>query len=83
MTGTVSGWSNRQTWNVVLWVLNDKGLYDSFGQAYKDGVRSYQEAVEHLGFEDRITGDGYKLLDPELDYPALDDMYLEMFSCFE
>ena len=31
---TYSGWKNYETWNVALWISNDKGLY-SMAKEYR------------------------------------------------
>lgn len=30
---TYQGWANYETWNVMLWINNDQGLYESIGEA--------------------------------------------------
>ncbi len=35
---TYNGYKNRQTWNVVLWLMNDEGLYRAAEQFAKGDV---------------------------------------------
>jgi len=43
-----SGWANRATWNVVLWLRNDEGLYNAMRQFVWDiasAKRSFSKRV--------------------------------------
>lgn len=33
MSESFQGWSNRETWSLMLWVNNDEGLFDSAREA--------------------------------------------------
>tara|TARA_R110000868_G_scaffold262398_5_gene520822 strand:- start:1133 stop:1390 length:258 start_codon:yes stop_codon:yes gene_type:complete len=66
---TYNGWKNFQTWNVVLWLDNDEGLYNmvkySDSESYEDFVHDYL-----LEFT-QATPDGVGYLDPHIDQDAL------------
>lgn len=40
-TATYNGYSNRETWNVQLWLANDEGLYHTIREAWEDICRNY------------------------------------------
>lgn len=68
------GWKNRSTWNVVLWMNNDEGLYlymrDAFRRRYApiDGNEA-QEFFEDV-WPNGITPDGDSLKDVDWDEVA-------------
>ena len=46
-----NGWKNRATWNVMLWLQNDEGLYRTYRTYCKmvqDGKGSIVEAREEM-----------------------------------
>jgi hypothetical protein len=69
-----NGWANYETWNVALWIGNDKTLYRMARSA-----RSYKRFVNVLGLGkgDNTafqTPDGVAWNDPCLDTDSLDEM---------
>ena len=75
-----NGWKNRQTWNVMLWIRNDKFLYDlavEFMQIYK-GKCPYVHFMRSLGYENERTPDTIKWLSSRLDYKELNEAMWEL-----
>lgn len=77
-----SGWKNRATWNVALWVGNDEGLYNSaveYARGRRDrGKRpTWGGFVAYAGLAGEKTPDGYKFDGSRLDYKALSEMLAE------
>ena len=73
---TYNGWKNYETWNVVLWLNNDEGLYrlmveNGVGKSYQDFV--YDSLLEIT----QATPDGVGYLDRDLDLDALNEMIKE------
>ena len=59
-----NGWTNYETWNVALWIQNDRGLYDIAQAAgnYEDFV----DALEACSFNALKTPDGVSFKDPKV-----------------
>lgn len=71
---------NRQTWNVMSWLRNDKFLYDlavEFMQIYK-GKCPYVHFMRSLGYENERTPDNIKWLSSRLDYKELNEAMVEL-----
>ena len=71
---------NRQTWNVMSWIRNDKFLYDlavEFMQIYK-GKCPYVHFMRSLGYENERTPDNIKWLSSRLDYKELNEAMVEL-----
>ena len=56
---TYNGWKNYETWNVILWLDNDEGLYNivkkSSSESYEDFAHDYlieftQATPDHVGW---------------------------------
>lgn len=71
---TYNGYANWETWNVVLWIENDEGLYHMARRCHGN----YSQFVEAMGeLEGDIklqTPDGVAWNDSGLDTLALDAM---------
>ena len=74
-----NGWKNRETWNVVLWMLNDFQAYQ-VSKAYKKYPQpflSFRDDLKKGWFKASSTPDGVSLWDTKLDIPALDEAMRE------
>ncbi len=72
---TYNGWSNYETWNVALWIVNDYGFYSIALQC--DDYAEFQELVID-DFGKSCTPDGVLWNDPELNHIELDEMIQEL-----
>lgn len=77
-----NGWKNYETWNVWLWLTNDRPLYEAmlnYVEQYGDQV-SYHGFLTHAGFTpDQKTPDDVKWWDENLDIQELDEAVKEFF----
>jgi len=74
-----NGWKNYGTWNVALWIGNDRPTY-LISQGYKTYPQPYLSFRDDLSkgmLKCTTTGDGISLWDPSLDINALDEMIRE------
>ena len=77
---TYAGYKNHATWNVVLWINNDEGLYNAARRFMEseDNEGTYQDFIERLGRQDESTPDGVPWLALSLDLDELDEMMKEL-----
>ena len=75
---TYNGWANRETWNVALWISNDKGLYN-LARSCQDYATFCAELRECATGDIRVeTPDGVAWNDSALDIDALDEMIRDL-----
>ena len=83
---TYCGWSNYETWNVALWLDNDRYNYEiarmPSSKTYKDFIRNikkpnYQNCDATYDYRN-VTGDGISWTDPLLNIQELDDKLKEL-----
>lgn len=80
-----NGWKNRSTWNVALWIQNDYNLYQ-MAVDYKKRIQKedksktvkYSAFIRSMGMQDDKTPDNIKWISNMLDYPALNEMMMEL-----
>lgn len=72
------GWTNRETWNVALWLGNEYVLYSTMRgyQTYRDPYKSLRGDLRKF-FKFITTPDGISLWDPRLDIERLDQVVRE------
>jgi hypothetical protein len=61
---TYNGWTNYETWNVVLWIENDEDLYNLVNEFE---IACYEDLLDVL-YEcgSKETPDGVKWTDPKI-----------------
>ena len=74
------GWTNRETWNVMLWINNTENLYFGVVDILKNTTYTptYKEVIYMLNLEYCQTGDGVSYLDNTLNYEELNQSISEM-----
>lgn len=80
---TYNGWKNRSTWNVALWIQNDYNLYqmavDYKNRRQEQGKKIlYSGFIRSCGMQYDKTPDNIKYISTMLDYPALNEMMMEL-----
>ena len=66
---TYNGWSNYQTWNVVLWIQNDEDLYNLVNEFE---IACYEDLLDVLyDCGSKETPDGVKWTDPKINRPEI------------
>lgn len=77
MTDTeYNGWKNYETWNVVLWINNDEGLYNWAKEYRNRGYVKFAEDLREIGVIE--TPDKVAYNDSGLDIEALDEVLAEL-----
>jgi hypothetical protein len=75
-----NGWKNRETWNVALWIGNDRSIYH-LARECKDYAQFVTLLREHAKGDIHLqTPDGVAWNDSGLDIVALDEMIRELKS---
>ena len=76
-----NGWKNYETWNVWLWITNDRPLYD----AMMEYIAEYGKRASYHGFhtylhyaENDETPDRVEWWDTSIDTESLDEAIQEM-----
>ncbi len=69
------GWTNRETWNVMLWINNTENLYFGVANILRTMTYTptYREVIYILNLEDCQTGDGISYLNDKLNYEELNN----------
>lgn len=75
-----NGWKNYASWNVMLHIDNDYGIYKgavAFMKDYK-GKRPYSDFCRDAGLDTQKTPDRINWISDKLDYEALNAAMWEM-----
>jgi hypothetical protein len=76
-----NGWANYDTWNVAMWITNDKPRYHQLVEyATTSKNPSYRGFVEYAELGKRKTDDGVGYLSDSVGYAELDEMVREHAS---
>lgn len=52
-----NGWTNYETWNVALWIDNDRGLADEVTSMARRQTKTYELGQEIKGFIEELCPD--------------------------
>ena len=66
---TYNGWTNYETWNVVLWIQNDEEIQDLIEKNEICCYEDFLEIVYDCGSKE--TRDGIRLTDPKINRPEI------------
>ena len=79
---TYNGWSNYETWNVVLWMMNDYGLYQTARQAARvDLLNPYQFFVDEMhDMNCQSTDDGVSWTDDNINQCEVNEALAELIE---
>lgn len=71
-----NGWTNYETWNVMLWLNNVENLYFSMVVVLQNSDTSltYRELIFALDLQDATTGDKIPFMDASLNYEELNEV---------
>ncbi len=70
-----NGWTNYETWNVMLWLNGIENLYFSMIAVLQSSKTplTYREVIFALGLDTEMTGDGIPLINASLNYEELNE----------
>jgi len=77
-----NGWTNYETWNVMLWLNGIENLYFSMVgmlQSSKTPL-TYRELIFALDLNNEITGDRIPFIDASLNYNELNEAIEEIYK---
>ena len=69
----MNNWKNYETWNIALWISNDKVLYDLASKC-----KDYASLLHYLGSHE--TKDGVSYSDPKLCINELDEFIRGLYD---
>lgn len=74
------GWTNRETWNVMLWINNTYELYKSVVYILEETsyIPTYTEVINRLDLNESTTGDGVAYINNTLNYQELNDAIISI-----
>jgi hypothetical protein len=77
-----NGWTNRETWNVMLWLNGIENLYFSMIEVLQDSKTplSYRELIYALNLNNETTGDEVAYLSELLNYEELNESIIDIFN---
>ena len=75
-----SGWKNYASWNVMLYIDNDYGIYKNAVEFMKDykGKRPYIDFCQETRLDTQKTPDRINWISDKLDYEALNSAMWEL-----
>jgi hypothetical protein len=80
---TYEGWENYETWNVALWINNEKPYYDKalkFMETHGDSPSAYMTFIENMGLTKTMTPDNVWFNDKTLNIKELDEMMQQFLT---
>ena len=81
LTEKYNGWTNRQTWNIALWIQNDEYLYKSARQFVIDCPncsKPYIAWIQVNGMRNDRTPDNISFTGTRLNYAELNQMMRDL-----
>jgi len=75
-----NGWTNQETWNVMLWLNGSENLYISMINTIEQSEKdlTYVKLIHLLSLENKKTGDGTNFLSNKLNYDELNQAIIDI-----